>query len=393
MRNAPAAGPGAGQRAVAAAAHPRPAVLDPPTGPGLAELEARITRLFDRIEPRRQAVGYVRALVAHSQRKNGWLIAQQIGDAAPWRTQRLLNRARWDADRLRDVVRDYLVERLAAPAATVAVGELAVRKKGTASVGVAAQYDAATQRVENCQVGLFAAYLGGAGSGIVDRELYLPPEWTRDVGRRRVGGIPAERGPATKPELARLMLERLVAAGVPFSWVTGDVTYGRDPAFRAWLAGQRRGYLLEVPRSAAEPAHPAWQQLAVEQAGTDREALWWWRPVRVPGDGADRLACVAAEFQSLLLARRPVGEPRRAAHYVLHAPAAMAAAEVAGLLAARHRFGACLQAACTQAGLDQYEVRTWTAWYRHVTLAMTAAASLAPAGPGRPAAAAAVSAG
>jgi SRSO17 transposase len=338
-------------------------------------LIARIAPCFGRVETRRQAMGYVAALRAdQGGRKNGWQIAKSIGDAAPWRTQRLLNRARWDADAVQDVLCEYVVEQIGDPAAVVALGELAMIKKGPASVGVAPQYDPATRRVQNCQVGVFAAYVSRHGRTLIDRSLYLPPVWVKDQERRRRAGIPDDRGAASKPSLAVGMVRRALAAGVPFAWVTGGLEYGCDARLRRWLAGQRLGYVVPVPASqplvAARGRQATAGALAGEARGLCREVRMdpgggWWAtvPVEPPGEGA------TFGFEHLLLVH---GDGTRTRCHLAHAPARTPLPELVRVLNARRGLRSCLTEATEKAGLDGYEVRTWTAWHRHVTLALIA---------------------
>jgi SRSO17 transposase len=188
----------------------------------LSELQVRLGELFVRSEPRRQAGLYLEGLLSAVERKNGWQLAEHLGDARPWRTQRLLSHVQWDEEAARDLCRAYVVEPLADREGVLIVDETGFLKKGTKSAGVARQYSGTAGRIENCQIGVFLAYASGTGHALIDRELYLPKEWAEDPARRKAAGIPKEVAFATKPELARRMIARAIAAGVPFSWVLGD---------------------------------------------------------------------------------------------------------------------------------------------------------------------------
>src|SRR5690348_11558438 len=218
---------------------------------GLDDLFALVAGRFPRVEPRLRARAYVRGLLAPLASKNGWTLAEAAGDATPDGMQRLLNRAGWDADGMRDDVRGYVVRHLGDAGGVLVVDETGFIKKGTKSAGVQRQYSGTAGRVENCQLGVFLAYTAPKGRALVDRELYLPRSWADDRDRCREAGIPDDVQFATKPELARLMLGRALDAGVPAAWVTADEAYGKDGSFRGWLEQRRISYVAAVPKSQA----------------------------------------------------------------------------------------------------------------------------------------------
>src|SRR5436190_3633010 len=185
---------------------------------GLAALHARVGRRFGRAEPRRRAVAYVRGLLSPVERKNGWQLAELAGEPTPDGMQHLLARADWDADQVREDLRAYVVEQLGEEHAVLVIDETGFLKKGTKSVGVQRQYSGTAGRIENCQIGVFLAYASPRGRTFLDRELYLPREWAEDAARRDEAGVPADVEFATKPQLAKRMLERALAAGVPAAW-------------------------------------------------------------------------------------------------------------------------------------------------------------------------------
>src|SRR3954453_444769 len=212
----------------------------------LSALHARLGELFVRSEPRRQAGLYLEGLLSAVERKNGWQLAEHLGDARPWRTQRLLSHVQWDEAAARDLCRAYVVEPLADREAVLIIDETGFLKKGTKSVGVARQYTGTAGRIENCQIGVFLAYGSSKGHALIDRELYLPKDWTNDRDRCDAVSVPPERTFMTKPQLAQLMIERAIAAGVPFSWVAGDEVYGNDRRLRMWLEQQERSHVLAI---------------------------------------------------------------------------------------------------------------------------------------------------
>jgi SRSO17 transposase len=222
---------------------------------GLEELLGRVAGRFRRVEPRRYARALVLGLLANLPRKNCWTIAEHAGQATPDGLQHLLAGAVWDHDAVRDDVRDYLVEHLADPEAVLVVDETGDLKKGNTTVGVQRQYTGTAGKVDNAQVAVYLAYATDAGHGVIDRELYLPQGWLDDPARCRAAGVPDKVGFATKPELARVMLRRVLEAGVPAGWVTADEVYGGSPTLRGWLEDRQLPYVLAV--KCTEPLPPA----------------------------------------------------------------------------------------------------------------------------------------
>jgi SRSO17 transposase len=215
----------------------------------LAELQERLGALFGRTDSRRQANLYLEGLLSAVERKNGWQLAEQIGDARPWRTQRVLSRTLWAVDAARDLCREYVVKHLGAADGVLVIDETGFLKKGSKSAGVARQYSGTAGRIENCQIGVFLAYASGRGHALIDRELYLPQDWAEDDARRATAGIPTAVSFATKPQLAQRMIARAIAAGVPFAWVVGDEVYGSDRRLRLFLEKRERPFVLAVRRN------------------------------------------------------------------------------------------------------------------------------------------------
>ena len=351
---------------------------------GLDALHGRIAGRFRRAEPRQRARRYLAGLLDRVERKNGWQLAEHMGEPGPHGVQRLLNAADWDAEAVRDDLRAYVVEHLGDPAGVLIVDETGFLKKGTKSVGVQRQYSGTAGRIETGQVGVFLADASPAGRACLDRELYLPEAWADDAGRRREAGVPEAVGFATKPELARRMLGRAFAAGVPAGWVSGDEVYGDDGAFRRWLEGEAgRAYVLAVSCD-----HPVWQAGAQERAdrlvaalppqawasrsagaGSQGERRYDWACLRLPYDGAPGTA-------QWLLARRSLSDPTELAYYRVYGPAATPVADMVRVAGLRWAIEAGFEDAKGAVGLDHDEARTWTAWYRHVTLALLAHAYL-----------------
>ena len=201
---------------------------------------------FARAEPRARVREYVSGLVAGLERKNGWTLAEWAGEVCPDGMQRLLRRADWDVDGVRDDVRDYVVGQLGDRDGVLIADDTGFLKKGTRSAGVQRQYSGTAGRTENCQVGTFLAYASVHGHALIDRELYLPRSWADDGDRRRAAGIPEDVEFTTKPRQAQAMIGRAIAAGVPFAWFTADETYGQAKWLQAWLEEQDVSYVMAI---------------------------------------------------------------------------------------------------------------------------------------------------
>jgi SRSO17 transposase len=329
---------------------------------------------------RQRALRYVRGLLAPLERKNGWQLAEAAGDASPAAMQDFLARIRWDADSVRDDLQAYVIEHLGDPDGVLVLGETGFLKKGTHSVGVKRQYSGTAGRIENCQVGVFLGYAGRRGRVLVDRALYLPEEWAGDDDRRWAAGVPEAVAFATKPKLGRAMLERAVAAGLPGRWVAADSVYGGDYALRLWLEHQPLGYVLAVTSKQRAPlGFDTVKERAARFAAADWQRL-------SAGDGAKgprRYDWAYRSYPSLragwcrgLLVRRSLAEPNKLTYYLTFAPEGTPAATLVRVAGSRWIIEACFEAAKGEVGLDHYEVRSWTGWHRHVTLAMLALAFL-----------------
>ncbi len=213
------------------------------------ELEALIKRLsprFARTEARARMGAYLHGLLSPVQRKNGWQLAEWVGDQTPYGLQHLLGRAIWDAEAVRDELIGYVVEKLGDPEGVLVLDETGFIKKGDKSCGVARQYSGTAARIENAQVGVFLAYATQKGHTFLDRKLYLPKEWTEDTARLQAADVPDTVRFTTKPKIARKMLERAFAAGVPCRWVTADSVYGNDRSLQLWLQQQGKAHVLRA---------------------------------------------------------------------------------------------------------------------------------------------------
>ena len=313
---------------------------------GIEEMHRCIAGRFRRPEPRRRALGYLRGLLSPVERKNGWQLAEQAGDATPDGVQRLLYNYRWDADLVRDDLRDYVLEHLGCADAVLVVDETGFLKKGEKSVGVQRQYSGTAGRIENCQVGVFLAYAGNKGRAFLDRELYLPQVWADDWERWREAGVSENVRFRTKPQLAQLMLGQPLESGVAFAWFTRDEVYGSDRKLRLWLereevphvmaiksneklwAWTKKGPLqLRADRLASGVAESGWVRCSAGNGAKGPRVYDWAaveiRRLREPGKG------------HWLLARRSISKPGELAYYVCFGPAETALDELARVAGVR----------------------------------------------------------
>jgi SRSO17 transposase len=351
------------------------------------EVEAvgeRIGRHFARSEPRRRAVGYVRGLLSDTQRKNGWQLAEYLGDATPDGVQHLLARADWDADAVRDDLTRYVSESLGDPTGVLVVDETGFLKKGTKSCGVARQYTGTAGRIENAQVGVFLAYATAKGHAFLDRALYLPKEWTDDRERCATAGVPEAEAFATKPQLAERMVKRALRAGVRAAWVTGDTVYGHDGKFRRFLEESGQPYLLAVP--ANQPLFDGRVRSTVQAIADELPASVWQRASAGDGSKGPRECDWAVRpfgagdergWQLWLVVRRHRERPDERAYFFARGPAETRPAELIRVAGTRWRVEECLELGKGECGLDGYEVRSWVGWHRHVTLSLFALAVVA----------------
>jgi SRSO17 transposase len=350
------------------------------------ELEAvgrRLRRRFFRVEPRRRAVAYLGGLLSDAERKNGWQLAEKAGDDTPYGVQHLLGRADWNADLVRDDLTAYVQEHLDDPQGVLIVDETGFLKKGAKSAGVQRQYSGTAGRVENCQIGVFLAFAGRHGHALLDRELYLPKKWADDAERREAAGIPPDVAFATKPRLAERMLKRAWRAGFQAAWVTGDAVYGDDARLRRTLEANGQSYVLavrcdlrlwvdlrqvRVDRIADALPASAWRKAS---AGAGSKGPRWYDWAVEPFGPVDERG-----RRLWLLVRRRRERRDERAYYLCRGPAATPWRELVRVAGARWAVEECFEQAKGECGLDEYEVRSWTGWRRHVTLSMFALAVL-----------------
>jgi SRSO17 transposase len=363
----------------------------------LRQLHQRIATCFVRPQPRQHALLYLQAILSDIPRKNSWQIAEHARQTHPYGMQRLLSRAVWNHDGVRDALRTALVQTLLPPAPPstppdalfpiLVIDESGFPKRGTHSAGVAPQYCGVTGRVQNCQVGVFLSYVTAQGHGLIDRELYLPHEWCADSARRLAAHIPASLTFRTKPELAQLMVQRAQQAGLPIQWVVADSVYGHSTNLRLFLEAQGYPYALAVPsievvcvqtkagclladvasiqRQAVNPGD--WQRLS-QSLGTKGERLFEWAILPVLHQGR-------VDDRHFLVFRRCLDDASQVTSYLVWAHPATPLSLIVQAIGGRWHIEEDLQA-CKDLGLDHYEVRSYLGWYRHITLVLLACAFL-----------------
>jgi SRSO17 transposase len=349
---------------------------------GLEAVATRLGARFRRPELRQRVTADLRGWRSPLERKNGWQLAEAAGDPTPYGVQHVLGRAAWGAEAVRDDLRAYVVAHLGDADAGLVVDETGFVKKGPESVGGARQYSGTAGRVENCPLGVFLAYATRRGRTCLARELYRPRQGATEAARRAAAGGPAAMRFATKPQLARRMIARALAGGVPCTWLTGDAVYGHDWRMRAWLEDSHLNYVLGVTAQyrvftgeAREWAAAvvgrlpatAWRRRSCG-AGSKGERVYDW--ARIP------LRQLDTARQRGLLARRHASAPTKITYYVASGPQATPLDAVAQVAGTRWAIADSFETAKGEVGLDQYEVRNWQGWYRHITLALLAHAYL-----------------
>ncbi len=345
-------------------------------------------RHVGRREAAHHAADYLRGLLADIERKNGWQLAEYLGYSHPRGIQRTLDRYAWDADAVRDDLRQWVITELGDAEGVLVIDETGFPKQGGHSVGVARQYCGTLGKIANCQIGVFLGYATSKGHAGIDRALYLPKGWAEDPGRCKEAGIPDQTEYRTKSELALQMVERALDAGVMAAWVTGDEVYGSDGKLRRSLEERGQPYVLAVRSNEAVTTWPpygppgqvravdltsglssrGWQRLSCgEGVQGPRIYDWAFLPLRPAlHDG----------FVHALLLRRHPDRTEEVAYYLLYAANDTPLSEMVQAAGARWTIDDMFKLAKGQVGLDHYEVRSWRGWYRHITLALLALVAL-----------------
>jgi SRSO17 transposase len=360
----------------------------------LRDVKARIRPLFSQERVAVSAGKFLDGLLGNEPRKTGWMRAEAAGDSGPWRQQAILGRGRWDADALREIVREYALETLAEETAVLVVDETGFLKQGKASCGVARQYTGSAGKITNCQIGVFASYVSRHGYAFIDRELYRPKEWTDDADRLKAAHVPDEVGFATKPQIARQMIARALAAKVPFAFVAADSVYGTGD-IETMLRKAGKGYVLGVAANhvlrswgkkqliggtAAKIAQSlpksAWRRLSSGE-GTKGPRLHDWAYLELADlDVAQYNSTLTGQWTRGLLIRRNIADGAMA-FFSTWCPKGTPAKKLIAVEGRRWAIEDSFESAKNELGLDHNESRSWHGWHRHVSLVMLAFAMMA----------------
>jgi SRSO17 transposase len=360
----------------------------------LRQVKADLQSLFAHPSVATSAAAFLDGLLGPERRKTGWMRAEAAGDSGPWRQQAVLGRSHWDADALRDMVRDYALETLAAPGAVLVIDETGFLKQGLRSCGVGRQYTGSAGKITNCQIGVFAAYVSTKGCAFIDRQLYLPKDWINNSIRRQATHVPDSIHFVTKPEIAAQMIERAIAAGVPFDWVATDTVYGVG-RIEMQLRRAGKGYVLgahatdqfsswidkpEVAGTAEQIAKAlapeAWTRLSVGD-GTKGARLYDWAYVELADLAAEEYnEHLTGLWTRGLLIRRSLSDGDLA-FFSTWCPAGTPIEELVRVEGQRWAIEDAFETAKTELGLTHNETRSWHGWHRHVSLVMLAFAMMA----------------
>jgi len=360
----------------------------------LRDVKGRIGFLFRRKRMAASAGQFLDGLLGNEPRKTGWMRAEATGDPGPWRQQAILGRGHWDADGLREVVRDYALETLADGDAVLVIDETGFLKQGKASCGVARQYTGSAGKITNCQIGVFASYVSRRGHAFIDRGLYLPKEWTADAKRMKAAHVPDDVRFATKPRIAQAMIAHAIAAKVPFSFVAADSVYGTGE-IETMLRKAGKGYVLGVASnhlfnswgkgrfvrgSAAKIAEAlpksAWQRLSSGE-GTKGPRLHDWAYIELADlDVGEYNSALNGEWTRGLLIRRNIADGELA-FFSTWCPKGTPLKKLVAVEGHRWAIEDSFETAKNELGLDHNETRSWHGWHRHVSLVMLAFAMMA----------------
>ena len=347
------------------------------------ELMNRIARIFPSEAGFSNAKKYMKGLLSPIARKNGWQMAEAVGDATPYSLQQFLYRGKFSADGLRDELRDYVNEKIGTEDGVLVVDETGFLKQGKMSCGVKRQYGGTAGRVENCQIGVFLTYASEQGHAPIDRRLYIPEDWFQNPQRCRKAGIPETVTFQTKPQMALEMIQAAAEAGVSYKWVTGDCVYGDYRTIRLWLEEQRKCYVLCV--SGKEHVWKGFKQIRVSDILKKLPDDSWFEASCGDGSKGARIydwQIVPVDHPALegwnrcLLVRRSKTDPEDMRAYACFSPDGTPAQKLVQIAGIRWTVETCFAESKSQVGLDQYEVRSYDGWYKHITFACLALALL-----------------
>ena len=351
-----------------------------------SEFNSLMTRLHDIVPSEagfRNLQNYLRGLLGNSDRKNGWQMSEYVGSSTPYALQQFLYRGRFSADKLRDKLRDYTSENLGDEDGILVVDETGFLKQGKHSCGVKRQYSGTAGRIENCQIGVFLTYASEKGHAPLDRRLYMPQEWIDNAQRRKKSGVPENLTFQTKPQMALDMIKEATSANVPYKWVTGDCVYGDYTDIRAWLETNQKCYVMSV--SGKSYVWQGYKQKSISKLfkelpqdewfeascgnGSKGERLYDWLSVTInPG--------TTPNFERSVVIRKSKRSPDELRAYICFAPIGTPIQTLVEKIGYRWTIETCFGESKSEVGLDQYEVRSYDGWYKHITLSCIALAFL-----------------
>jgi len=348
------------------------------------EVESEYIKLMNRISGvfygglgMMNAKKYMKGLLSDAERKNGWQIAENQGESTPYNLQQFIYRGIYSADELRDELRGYVSEELGEEDGVLVADDTGFIKQGEKSCGVQRQYTGTLGKICNCQLGVFLSYASSKGHTPIDRRLYMPEVWMDDKARCSEAGVPEDLKFQTKPELALEMIQEATAAGMPYKWVTGDCGYGDSRAIRKWLEENGKCYVLNISRK---------EYIEKSNVGVLLSNL--------PSDGWFEASCgdgskgarvydwyiyslskeVVQGFKHVILVRRSKSDPEEMKAYLAFAPADTPDQKLVEVAGIRWTVEMCFKESKGEVGLDQYEVRSYDSWYKHITFALLALA-------------------
>jgi SRSO17 transposase len=354
------------------------------------EYEQEFTEMMERFAGvyagetgRKTAESYIRGLLGTAERKNGWQMSEYLGASTPYKIQQFLYRGRFSADEMRDIQRKYISEKIGEKGGILVVDETGFLKQGKKSCGVKRQYSGTAGRIENCQIGVFLAYASSKGHCPIDRRLYMPREWMEDEQRRKAAGVPETAVFQTKPQMALEMIKQTTQAEVPYTWVTSDCVYGDYRDIRMWLEENGKCYVMSV--SGKEYVWQGYKQNSIGSIMKNLPEEGWFEASCGDGSKGARVydwlvlevnpGTIAGKKRSILI-RRSKSSPDEKRAYICFAPADTPAQKFALVAGSRWTVETCFKKSKSEVGLDQYEVRSYEGWYKHITFACIALALL-----------------
>lgn len=346
-------------------------------------LMIRLGKVFPSAPGFRTCQKYIKGLLGPSERKNGWQISETLGESTPYEIQQFLYRSRFSADETRDVLREYVGEELGEEDGVIVVDETGFLKQGKKSCGVKRQYSGTAGRIENCQIGVFLTYASKRGHSPIDRRLYIPEEWIKDDKRRKEAGVPESVVFQTKPEMALEMIQEATSVGLPYKWVTGDCVYGDFTEIRNWLEKNKKHYVMCISGKAyvwrghtQESVKSILKNLPDEGwfetscgSGSKGERVYDWLMMEIDSGTIEG-------FKRSMLIRRSKSAPDELRAYICFAPIDTPKQKIIEIAGTRWTIETCFKESKSEVGLDQYEVRSYDGWNKHITLACIAIAFL-----------------